>query len=269
MGIRDSSLTRVVPVFNQLYSGDSTGQTWLLQLLAGLKGGNAGHQADLETPGEIQAIHFGAFEIKLTAPHSLLNWLLEYADSNWGQKTLARNSRLSSQTRQYREKLFTRDRETISLAQQKLAEADLSKPAWFILEGQTQPDLFVMTARILLVIEGKRTEWGPTLSTEYMPLRPQIIRHLDAAWEIRGDRQVFGGFLVEGTDAEPLELPKVWQETCRDTLSFDTLKAALPHRSPEERQSLSQGFLGAMTWQKLCQQLGLVFNALPDTLADQ
>jgi hypothetical protein len=60
----------------------------------------------------------------------------------------------------------------------------------------------IETPDALIVIEGKRTESGATIDTTWLTGRHQIWRHIDAAWEIRGRRQVFGFFIVEGEDPD-------------------------------------------------------------------
>jgi hypothetical protein len=84
------------------------------------------------------------------------------------------------------------------------------KRGWHIREGRTYPDAFSVTDDALIVIEGKRTEAGPTTRTSLMAGRHQMLRHLDAAWEIRGRRAVYGMFIVEGDPANG-GIPAVWQ----------------------------------------------------------
>lgn len=268
MGKRNSSLTRVLPVFQNLYTNEPSGKTWLPTLLQAMQGGSAFPDVLQGNLGDIEKIAFGNNEQKLAAPRKLLAWLLAEVDPVWGAKTLDRNRSLSRQTREWREALLNRNTEILKRALDKLEAADLFKPAWYILEGPSQPDLFIQTERLILVIEGKRTEWGPTNSTEYMPVRPQILRHLDAAWEIRGERQVLGGFIIEGEKESPFQVPETWKRACQDTPRNETLEAALPHRSLTEKQALGKSFLGAVTWQNLCQRTGLAFTSLPDQVEE-
>ena len=88
-----------------------------------------------------------------------------------------------------------------------------------------------------------------------MPVRLQMLRHLDAAYEIAGPRTLLGFFMVEG--AEDGALPDVWREACGQTLDPEMLEMSLPHRSPEERGRIAEAFLGAVTWQRGCDALGV------------
>jgi hypothetical protein len=69
--------------------------------------------------------------------------------------------------------------------------------AWYLLEGPTVPDALLETPDALIVVEGKRTEAGPSTATKWLPGRHQMWRHIDAAWELKGRRRVYGFFIVE------------------------------------------------------------------------
>ena len=70
------------------------------------------------------------------------------------------------------------------------------------------------------------------------------------AWEIRGDRPVYGFFIIEGP-----ALPPEWVGYASDTISESVLRSSLPHRTIEERSMLKAGFLGVTTWQTVCDAL--------------
>lgn len=266
MGKYNSSLTRVVPVFSNLLKRDITGRSWLRHLLTLFEHGHPHCQTALEPTSAIQEWNFGKHEKKLIAPRKLLSWLVEHADSDWMNRTLSRHNRLHSLTMAYRKKLAQKDPATIQEAINELHKSTLSQSAWFILEGPSQPDLFLITPDLILVLEGKRTESGPTLSTDYMPIRPQMLRHLDAAWEVRDGRKVLGGLIVEGQVPNPLHIPEHWQMAAHETIKPQVLNDALPHRSTAEKQEIAGAFLGVTTWQKICQTLNLDFSSLPDII---
>jgi hypothetical protein len=136
-----------------------------------------------------------------------------------------------------------------------------------LFEGPTFPDVMLETPGALIVVEGKRTESGPTTHTTWMTVRHQIWRHMDAAWEIRGRRAVFGFFLVEGARPDPTEVPLVWRAAARATLETEVVDASFPHRSDHERQAITRGFLGVATWQQVCIRYSLDFDALPKTVS--
>lgn len=135
---------------------------------------------------------------------------------------------------------------------------------WHTFEGQTQPDVFIQTPDIVIVIEGKRTEREPTTSTKWMPDRHQMLQHIDCAWEMACRRKVIGFFIVEGTARDP-QVPPQWLEYARQTVSPEAIASSLPHRGPEEQRAIASAFAGVTTWQRVCQEFGIVFEALPDT----
>ena len=63
---------------------------------------------------------------------------------------------------------------------------------WFVFEGPSSPDAYLETDSIVVVVEGKRTEPTTTSHTTFMPKRSQLIRHMDAAWEVADGRRVLG-----------------------------------------------------------------------------
>jgi hypothetical protein len=126
--------------------------------------------------------------------------------------------------------------------------------AWYVLEGKTHPDVLIYTPSAIIVIEGKRTETGPTKSTTWMSNRHQILRHIDAAWEIRGGRKVYGFFIVESESGD--NIPVKWKEASLNTLSQSVIDGSLPHRSNDERREIRDCFKGVTTWQAVCTEFG-------------
>jgi hypothetical protein len=254
----DSSKTRVVPVFDALFTQPAG---WLGRLLdlaqCAPDRGRPWRGQDLT----IEAHHCGARradgggERALQPPQALLEWLV-------GNLSLGEGKELkgSPDTIAQRQNLLDRHPETVAAALAALGEGKLGR-AWHVLEGATYPDAFIETPDVIVVVEGKRTEPGPTTSTTWMAGRHQMLRHLDAAWEIRGNRSVYGLFIVEG-DGESSEVPAVWREACSMTLSGDALSTSLPHRSVEERRQIASGFVGATTWQAVVAEFGLPGSVL-------
>ena len=134
--------------------------------------------------------------------------------------------------------------------------------AWYVFEGPSYPDAYLATTDALIVIEGKRTERGPTNSTTWMPIRSQMLRHLDAAFDLAGPRALFGFFMVEGPDDG--SLPETWRDAAQETLDPDLVAKSLPHRSKADRRIITEAFLGVTTWQRACRELGISLRELPN-----
>ena len=248
-GRYDSSKTRVQPVFDALWA---SGRDWLPQLLALPTGGclNAEIKAGDLT---ITDGHWEPDEKCLNPPVSLLSWFIRNVDS------LA--SAVSDN--EFRQRLFRGDPETIEHALHLLRTEGASR-AWYIFEGPTCPDVYLVTRDALVVVEGKRTERTTTVDTTWLSGRHQIWRHLDAAWEIRGRRDVYGFFIVE-SDVGSLDgsVPDVWVEAGQACLDPTALHASFPHRSAEEVAAISRCYLGVTTWRKVCEQFHLDWRKLP------
>ena len=209
MGKRDSSLTRVVPVFGQLYENDPTGCSWLPQMIRLPAGGHAvSLQADCRFT--IKEHGWGVTEKKLDPPVALLSWLIRHP-----RKAVSGNLSFNPVKAEKRRQWIEGSRERI-IEGLSLLRHDPNGAGWHIFEGHTQPDIFIETDDLIVVIEGKRTEKKPTTTTKWMHGRNQMLRHLDCAWETRGGKQLGGFFIVEGnglSEDVPPALGKLLQQT--------------------------------------------------------
>jgi hypothetical protein len=255
MGAHDSSRTRVAPVFNHLYCRDISGRTWLPQLLS-LVGVRC---PDMPAHALVKASWWPR-EAALPAPLGLLRWLTE----NCARPSAPLSG--SRTTRARRLALLNRDAETIAAAQAALSTPPVSK-AWYVLEGPSQPDVYLETKDLMVVIEGKRTEPAPTTSTWWMPVRHQMLRHIDAAWDTRASRRVVGLMIVEG-DNGGSEVPSPWREYRGSLEDSPELHASLPHRSPEERADILRAFAGVTTWQAVAATLDVPKQVFIDRVVE-
>ena len=246
----DSSKTRVAPVCAALRE---RGGDWVRELLTLATLGTPA--AGTLLPADLTFLqgYWGSTERGLQPPVSLLAWLIRNLTPSLSPTTIDK----------HREGLLAGDPATVALAL-KLLRSKSDSRGWYIFEGPTYPDAFIETPDALVVVEGKRTEAGPTTSTTWQNGRHQIWRHMDAAWEIRGHRQVLGLFLVEGIAPTPTQVPKVWREASAATLSASVLEASFPHRSATEREGIRRGFVGVATWQQVCERCNLDRRILVD-----
>ena len=157
-------------------------------------------------------------------------------------------SRTSEETSLMRLALARRDPDVVQEALTRLRDGEKGK-AWFVLEGESCPDAYLETDSIVLVVEGKRTERTTTSKTTFMPKRSQLIRHMDAAWEVADGRRVLGLLLVEGESPDPMLVPEQWSSASDEQLRPALLVPSLPHRTVEERDAIAGSVLGAATWQ--------------------
>jgi hypothetical protein len=244
----------VGPVIGALSAATTGDPQWLRRLLdlAAGPGPHPWHSQDLSVskryhhpaPGEVTPTERG-----LAPPAALLSWLVERftvtKDSKFGTGTVAENRRA----------LGRREPGMIAKAHEALAR---SRPArgWYVLEGYTSPDVYLVTPEALIVVEGKRTEAGSTTSTTWMAGRHQMLRHIDAAWEIRGKRSVYGLFIVEALTGT-VAAPAVWEKAAEATRGDGAIRSSLPHRTGAEQDAIRQAFIGVTTWQAVMSEFGL------------
>jgi hypothetical protein len=253
MGIYNSTQTRVVPVFNHLYTIDPSGSSWVSLLLDFASDSD---NKPTSHPGVLKEAKWWPDEKKLTAPISLLEWLIRNLQSikpssEWGE---------SEETVLKREQLINRNEQTIDEAL-TLLYRNTKEKAWYILEGPSCPDVYLETSDAVIVIEGKRTEGEPTTNTTWMENRHQMIRHLDCAYEQMGDKKrLYGLMIVEAENQE--NVPNKWL-TYQDLIkSNEILAGSLPHRSEKVRKIIRDSFLGITTWQKICGEMNIANEIL-------
>lgn len=257
MGIHDSTRTRVEPIFDELFARDSTGASWLPPLAA--LPSRSGDAMRKGLTSALQRCGWGDSEIPLPPPPALLRWLVR----NPQLCDEAAHRSTSTSTRLKRDLLLARDPETVEEAIRLLSRLPIPSRAWFVMEGPTWPDVYLENETSIVVIEGKRTEPGPTTHTTWMRVRHQMLRHLDCAWEQRRGREVFGFFIVEGELDNP-DPSTAWLAYADAVVRPEALDSSLPHRDPVERTAIARSFLGVTTWQRVCSDFGIRWETLPD-----
>jgi hypothetical protein len=264
VGIYDSARTRIAPVFGRLQCLDPSGRLWLQGLL------ELGNTRKLPRPqagtAGLRVARWWPRQVRLAAPPGLLRWLLENAEkprhaAAWGRHP---------EVKENRRRVVDRDAATVAEALRRLEERRRSGRAWYVLERPTLPDVYLDTEEVVVVIEGKRSEPGPTTSTAWMPVRHQMLRQLDSAWEVRQGRRIYGLFVVEGDEGSGSVAPSVWRQVADLTISEEVLRGSLPHRTPEERSEIANSLLGVTTWQAVCEEFQIPSQVLiPEVFDDR
>jgi hypothetical protein len=91
-----------------------------------------------------------------------------------------------------------------------------------------------------------------------MPIRDQLLRHMDAACDFAGrSRKVVGFYAVDGEPPESEQVPEGWQQAVAQTPDSGVVARSLPHRGELERSEIVDGVLGAVTWQRICREFGI------------
>jgi hypothetical protein len=236
-----------------LLDRDGTGGDWL-NVLLGLADHPGRPQRSFDLgPLEEHAWAGNPKERRLDPPFGILNVLV---DRLYGSR---RHSPIPK-----RQALFNGDTEARAEALSMLETRGFVPRSWWVFEGRTAIDAYLQTPDALIVVEGKRTEQGPTEHTTWMRGRNQLLRNMDSAFEIRDGREVIGFYLVEGVEPDKTVVPPHWVQAAAHTIEPATLAAALPHRTEAEQLEIARGFLGVATWAAVCAALEIPTSVLLD-----
>jgi len=166
-----------------------------------------------------------------------------------------KDKKYSEQTEYKRRRLLNNDPTVISEALILLRNNHVRNPNrdWWVFEGFTKVDCLIETENLVLAIEGKRTEEGPSLSIDWYPQRNQLVRNLEALKQY-GKSKEYALILID--------------EEGNYQLEESMFIASLPHFSSEERTELRKHYLGNITWKQVCIATGINYSELPNTIND-
>jgi hypothetical protein len=200
------------------------------------------------------------FERTTAPPPEFLRWLICNPERMTWPTVAGRKKQYGPRTQLAREMLFGRSgiEEVEAARGQALMELERvgvegSARKWWAFEGFTEVDCYLETDRLLLFIEGKRNE-GLSCSTDWYPSRSQLVRNLEVASHLAGNKE-FAVLLIE-------------ESADRSRLSTQTLDASLPHLDSDARAFLGSHVLEGLTWSVICRSLGINYDSLPDRSAE-
>jgi hypothetical protein len=165
--------------------------------------------------------------------------------------------RYGESTQTQRERLFGRRGASEQQAAQGEALAELDRRSasrsarqWWAFEGVTKVDFCIQTERLVIFVEGKRTE-KLTASNDWFAQRSQLVRNMEVVGAVAGDRPC--GVLLAVEDLLP-------------ELDDQTLKESTPHLGDLGALISIARYLGQVLWSDLCAATNIDFNSLPDTV---
>lgn len=275
----DSSITRVRPLFQALIGRDPSGASWLPGLLR-LATENRPYASGLASnlgsllPEVVQTIPYSdrvlscygrdeiqleaCFEQSLPPPEGFLRWLIENPDQMTWPQDGKKKRRFGANTQEWREKLLGKSETEVSAAQQaarrELARcgAARSRRKWWAFEGYTSLDCCLETDRLVLAIEGKRTD-VLSRSIDWYSHRNQLVRNLEVTQQA-----------AQGKDFALIVIAEEEMEPATDAM----FEMGLPHLGQDNREGLRRHYLGCALWRDVCQATGIPYNSLPDTVAE-
>jgi hypothetical protein len=252
-GLQDGSRTRVAPVFDLLQGRRND---WVRALVLLNRGGS---QSAVDLEGLDLKFHkgyWGKTERGFDPPVALLSWLIRHPTPQL----------LAPPVVPERTLLADGEPAVVQRALHALRTSAAPK-GWHLLEGPTVPDVMIETPDALIVIECESPEPNGTANSAVLLGRHPMWRHIDAAWEIRGRRRVFGFFVVAGQQPDG-GVPPLVEAAFGEALSESALEANFPHRSAKERDAITACFLGGTTWNLMCKAFSISLASLPRTIRD-
>ncbi len=258
-GKRDSSKTRVQPVFRQLLTRCPDGSDWLPSLLRLARPPERLPAKLTAAPGTIRHGADACFERLFPPPKRFLRWLIEHPEGMVWPKHGPQEHVFGAKTQRQREALFGRHGLSAQAEAREAALSQLerhgpsgSRRRWWTFEGFTHVDCCLETERLLLFIEGKRTD-RVSKATAWYPQRNQLARNLEVADEQAQGREYALLLMIAEEKPKPEELE---------------LAPGLPHLEDGERDGMLSHFLGWTTWRAVCEATGIDYEGLPATTDD-
>jgi len=139
-----------------------------------------------------------------------------------------------------------------------------TKGKWWSFEGITYVDCTLITSEVVVFIEGKRTELGPSKNILWYPHRNQILRNLECAFEfIKNTNKKFFVLLITKKIDEYDKNDAKRKEQIEKTIDPETIKNSFPHLTENQIDRLLEHYLGATNWQDIVS----IFK-LPKSLLD-
>lgn len=153
----------------------------------------------------------------------------------------------------------------LSLLEEWLDAPHKKANPWFRFEAPTKPDVYIETKEYILIIEGKRTENKLTTHTSWMDYdRDQLIRHMDSLCDLStgihkdNGKPVFGLYLIPSINDPVIKDHEVpyydYATACKRYSSLEYWKRSLPHRIEKYEKSIEimqKHFLGTLTWEAI------------------
>jgi hypothetical protein len=268
MGEKDSSLTRVQPVFNCLLDKWPTGAEWLprlCEMVSHTRSGskvpsNLGMLLESEVPRERDARRGKVFERIVPPPTAFLRWLLQNPEKLQipNEQTFGTTT---EDARVWRQKLLrgTREeRETVQREGLMWLEARKGSGSYrkrWAFEGWSHIDCTLVTENCVIFLEGKRTE-AISASTRWFTRRSQLWRNVEAARDFAAGKHFAVVLAVENSAEGEDALKKADR----------SMAGSYPHLDDPARRELSKHFLGFVTWSQVVREFDLPPECLIDTV---
>lgn len=231
--------------FTPLLLRDAAGGSWLPALLQAAPHGCARLGELAGAPGWLVSTaavpaasgRLAVFEQTAMPSRALAEWFIDHPDAlRWPPE-----AELTPETARLRRALLLDDPpgsrgRAQDRARELLATRSALAREWWRFEPVGELDATLVTDRLVVTVH-QATGEHLAPSTEWYPDRPRLVRDLEAARQIAGDR-AFGTLVIS---ERPIE------DATEEALAR-ALPAAAPHLDDPGRRALAAGYLGNLTW---------------------
>lgn len=244
MGRRNSSLTRVKPLFDFINS-DIDKLNSFLELFE--------NNNKRIKQNSIIEIRYGENEKKIPPSKSILIWMLQNLNTlnkvvNYG------TTNINSETYKKRSELFSGN---IKLKEEAINTIKtinkLPEKSWFIFEGYTSPDIFIETSNSIFIGEAKRTENDITTKTMWLNQRDQLIRHVDSSLD--QPKPIISFYILE----KDVYLKGTYKKSMELYFNRDYFKENLKHRDNITIERAFNSFIGFIFWEDIANYFDISF----------
>lgn len=250
MGLKNSSLTRVKPLFDFIDS-DANKLNSLLDLFE-IKNQRIEQNSLLE-------IRYGNNEKKIQPSKSHLIWMLQNLNhlnkvDNFGA------TKIDSYTFKKRSQLFSGENKFVDEAIKIIkTKSKLPERGWYIFEGNTFPDIYIETTDSIFIGEAKRTEKDITTKTKWLNQRDQLIRHIDSLLD--QPKAIYSFYILEKDEY----LKGYYKERMKLYSKKDYFKENLKHRDEIIIEKAFKSFIGFTFWEDIAPIFNISFPDKIDT----
>jgi len=244
MGIRNSSLTRVKPLFDFIDSDVDK----LNQLFGLFK-----RKIPKIEENSIIEIRYGDNEKKIPPSRSLLIWMLQNLKELNNVKNFGVDNK-NTETYQKRKSLFSGDKKILNDAIKIIkTKVKLPNRAWYIFEGKTHPDIFIETIDSIFIGEAKRTEKDITTTTKWLNKRDQLIRHVDSMLD--QPKQIYSFYILDKNQYSKGNFKKRMEQY----KNKEYYKENLRHRDDLSIEKAKNSFIEFIFWDDIAEYFKIEF----------
>jgi hypothetical protein len=242
--------TPLPALITPLIARDPGGRSWLPRLLAALPGAREGLGELLDDPGYLEvplAVEteiglLGCFSYHSAAPRPLLGWYLSHPERLTRSVSGAAES---PEMRMLRRTLLD-DEPPGSRARAQDRARDLLRtstprsPTWWRFEEPGRLDCVLLTERLVVSITAPDPRGGLRPATPWYPARSELVRDLESARRLAGNR-AWAGLLISDAGPPP-EL-----DPADPAAVAATIAAGTPHLDAEDRADVADAYLGSLS----------------------